>query len=870
MALSRKARIWTIILSVPVVVVIAAAIGLKLYFTDQRLKALLVPKLEETLHRNVALGGMSLSIFPSLAVEIDSLSIANPPEKGFDETPFVALDRLVLSVRLAPLFSGNVEVSTVLLEHPRLSLQVNEQGEANYALQSEERAPGGAAGGEPSRGQGEPTQSAPATPAAQARGLLLSDFKIVNGSLEYADKKQNSATTVQGLDLSMRAELAPGSHDANLQAKASIEKFSYGTLASPLIANVRMGFDLQLHYQQQQDLLTIDKGTYSLEEMRLNVTGSIGGASRTPVLDLRVTSEKLNIAALLSLVPKEYMKSAEGLKGNGIAQVELIVKGPVGDSTLPDVQGRVSATDASVQYARLPKPITNINVVFSFIRSREKQEFRMEKFSAALGNNPISATMNVVNFASPSITLAANAMLNLAEVKDYYPLERGTELAGSMSAQLNVSGKVSEPSTMKAAGTMDFHQVSVKSPASRKPVQNLDGSVTFNNQMIESRRVSLTIGKSDLTMGFWLKNYLSMMSTDARAPRPQANLTLTSNHLYTSDIMGDSVTSVPPSQGGTASTPVPRQAGPPAPAGKQGGTTVKKTGVALPNIDMDITGSVGTLTMEKFEFKNVKTTMKVADGVITMQNFTLNAFDGTIVSKGTLNLQKPAEPRFDLTMDMNRVDAHAMLPKFSSFGERLFGRMTMNTSLKGALDDTLGLVPSTLNGQGRVQMQDGKLTGVTVNKTVASLLKLPDLENITYKDWANAFTIANGRIVIKDLKISALDADYIVNGSQGFDGSLDYTMSLLLPEKTSSRISIAGFAGQAVNLFKDGSGRVKLDFSVGGTSDNPKVSLDTKEAQKRAEDSLKKQAQEQVKKKIEEPLKTKVEDALKGLFKKKK
>jgi hypothetical protein len=221
-------------------------------------------------------------------------------------------------------------------------------------------------------------------------------------------------------------------------------------------------------------------------------------------------------------------------------------------------------------------------------------------------------------------------------------------------------------------------------------------------------------------------------------------------------------------------------------------------------------------------------------------------------------------------MDMNRVDAHAMLSKFSSFGERLFGHMTMNTSVKGALDDTLGLIPNTMNGQGRVQMQDGRLTGVTVNKTIAGLLKLPDLENITYKDWANAFTIANGRIVIKDLKISALDADYIVNGSQGFDGSLDYSMSLLLPEKTSSRITIAGFAGQAVNLFKDASGRVKLDFTVGGTSDNPKVALDTKEAQKRAEDSLRKQAEEQIKKKIEEPIKNKVEDALKGLFKKKK
>lgn len=866
MALSRKARIWTIIVSIPVVLILVAAIGAKLYFTDQRLKALLVPRLEETLHRKVTLSGMSLSVFPSLAVEVDSLAIANPSGSGFGETPFVALDRLILSVRLAPLLSGNVEVSTVQLDRPRLYLQINEQGRANYALEPQEavKSEGKAPGKQES-----PVSAAPA-PASQARGLLLSDFRIRNGLMEYTDRKQNSATTIDGFDLNLRAEVQAVSGEANLQANARIEKFSYGTISTPLIANLRMALDMQLRYSQKQDLLTVDKGTFTLQEMGLNVGGSVTGASKTPVLDLRVTSDKLNIADLLSLVPKEYMKKAEGLKGTGIAQVELTIKGPVGDSTLPDVQGRVTATGATVQYEQIPKPITNINIVSSFIRSREKQEFRMEKFSAALGSNPLSASMTVVNFEAPALSLTANASLNLAEVKDYYPLEKGTELTGTMSANVSISGKVSDPAAMKASGSMDFHHVTIKSPASKKPIENLDGSVTFNNQMIEAKKVALTIGKSDMTMAFWMKNYLSMMSTDKKAPPAQANLTLTSNHLYSADIMTDTASAVQAQPAVATSPSAPRPSAPPASRGTPAATDRKKAGFALPNVVMDITGSIGTFTMEKFEFKNVKTVMKIADGVITMQNFSLNAFDGSIVTKGTLNLQKPDEPRYDLAMEMNRVDAHAMLSKFSSYGERLFGRMTMTTTVKGALDDTLGLIPGTMNGQGRVQMQDGKLTGVSVNKSIAGLLKLPDLENITYKDWANSFTIASGRIVIKDLKITALDADYVVNGSQGFDGSLDYSMSLLLPEKTSSRISIAGFAGQAVNLFKDPSGRVKLDFTVGGTSDNPKIALDTKAAQKKAEDSLKKQAEEQIKKKVEEPIKTKVEDAIKGLFKKKK
>ena len=61
-------------------------------------------------------------------------------------------------------------------------------------------------------------------------------------------------------------------------------------------------------------------------------------------------------------------------------------------------------------------------------------------------------------------------------------------------------------------------------------------------------------------------------------------------------------------------------------------------------------------------------------------------------------------------------------------------------------------------------------------------------------------------------------------------------MSLVLPKKTSAKISVPGFASRAIDLFKDESGRVKLDFSVSGTADDPKVALDTEAAQKKAKD----------------------------------
>jgi len=265
--------------------------------------------------------------------------------------------------------------------------------------------------------------------------------------------------------------------------------------------------------------------------------------------------------------------------------------------------------------------------------------------------------------------------------------------------------------------------------------------------------------------------------------------------------------------------------------------------------------------MEKFELTNVRAAMNIMEGVVTLRNFSGNAYNGTLATKGTLDMRDPKQTPFDLSLQMNNLDVHQFLPEFTSFGSRLYGSLTMTTDLHGALDDTLGLIPQTLNGGGTVQMKSGKVEGVKVNQSLAGLLSLPDLSVVNFKDWQNSFTIANGRMVLKDLKIAALNADYTINGSMGFDGSIDYVMTLLLSPEASKGIKlpgVTGFAGQAVDLFKDPSGRIKLDFNVTGTSDSPKVSLNTDAARKKAEDIAKQQL-----KKLEEEAKKKAGDILK-------
>jgi AsmA protein len=133
MALTKKTKIWIILLGIPVVLIVGAVIAAKLYFTSERLKAMVIPKIEDATRRTVTAGDIALSVFPSLAVSIDNLKISNPQGSSFDRDEFIALDNLKLKVKILPLLSSKVEIDYIVVNHPVVYLEMTKDGKKNYS-----------------------------------------------------------------------------------------------------------------------------------------------------------------------------------------------------------------------------------------------------------------------------------------------------------------------------------------------------------------------------------------------------------------------------------------------------------------------------------------------------------------------------------------------------------------------------------------------------------------------------------------------------------------------------------------------------------------------------------------------------------------
>jgi hypothetical protein len=153
--------------------------------------------------------------------------------------------------------------------------------------------------------------------------------------------------------------------------------------------------------------------------------------------------------------------------------------------------------------------------------------------------------------------------------------------------------------------------------------------------------------------------------------------------------------------------------------------------------------------------------------------------------------------------------------------------------------------------------------GFPLTAKLSDVTGVSQLREVDFKNWSNTFAISNGRINIKDLKVNAGTTDFLVAGSQGLDGSMDYNLNVKLPESVSGQLKLQGVASQLVQYFKDKEGRINLNFQVSGMTSNPSLKLDT-----RAQEDVAKHAVDQKKQQLLEEGKKKVEEGLKKLFKK--
>ncbi len=180
-------------------ILILGIVGVVIYaqtqVTPDKVRSMLVPLVEDTLHRQVAFGDIQIGFFSGISVA--DLRVKKPNSKE----DFITIKNAKLSYRFLPLLRGRIVVDQVMLNEPVIDVSRFADGSYNFSdLLGKNRS---------DRGQ---YPQAARTLVSDIFSLFVHEVSVKNGSLTYTDKFKSPNVpyrfALQNLNIHAR-EIAP-------------------------------------------------------------------------------------------------------------------------------------------------------------------------------------------------------------------------------------------------------------------------------------------------------------------------------------------------------------------------------------------------------------------------------------------------------------------------------------------------------------------------------------------------------------------------------------------------------------------------------------------------------------------------------------
>ncbi|KMQ52958.1 Outer membrane assembly protein [Chitinispirillum alkaliphilum] len=802
----------------------AGAVTLYVMFPPEQVKQLAVTHLEYALGREIEVGSVSFRFFPALGVSLSDVEVSETKRESFgSERPFISFDRFLISISVRSIFKGYPEVTSVVLQNPEITIEVDEDGAFNYDDLKILQAAGDS-------DVSDREQAVMALPVP----ITLRSLRIRDGMIRYIDQKEQSIVTIGKLEKNLGLAINKSLSEVNSSGSLILDRISVETkeVSTPL-SDLSFTFDHDLSVDLLQGAVKINKAEISLQKLQFDITGTITEFFDTPVLDLVVNSSPFDIEDIISEIPAELFPEKEKLTASGTAKLDLVISGILEDESLP-IKGTLVFSDGRIGYTDLPQDVSGINSIIEFTDN----SLDLKETSFNFGSSPIELGAKVQNFEQPFIDGFLRGVINLSDVQEMIEVPPGASVSGRVNADIRAKGEADpqDPSKLDLGGKVELDNLVISWPPLAKPAE-IQGVFTLSSRAI-GEKMTVNIGQSSLSMEATITDYLSLLipEKEKELPRPKIDFALTSPLLNIDEILieekGD------PSQ--------------------QSGNETAPFIAPLPGVDMQGTVRARKVVFNGLDMDNLNVGVDVRNDVADV-NITTLFSGGRINNVLNADLRNVENVSFNNRLDVSGVEVNQL---FSGFGDfippttalnrelrnlqnSLFGKINISSRLSGRGANPDEIVES-LNGNINFELSNGYISNALILDRVADIVKnFIEIENLTFRQFNAQMQVSKGNLIIDDMNILSTAGDWRASGRVGFNNQLDLNISNRLPSGISQSIlsvqsrgrdalsgllsgtALDGASGllDEVGIPSDRDGRVTLLLNVGGTLDDPGVTF---------------------------------------------
>ncbi len=769
---SRWTRRTLIALAIVVVLVAAAWASLRAFLPPDRVKALLSARLSAALKRDLRVGRASVTLFPPVRVRIGDVALAQP--EGFARGPMLELDGLDLDLDAFALLARKLEVRRLVLRQPRIYWITQPDGRSSIddLLRPQ--------------------------PARRGTALTmdLRELRVVDGRVVMDDLRSGKRATFHW-DQQLR--LRVGRKRIASEGDARIWGYAFGPTTVVNFDRLDAGLaDLELklrhrgHFDRGTRKLTLERGELALGKATLSVAGTVDSLGREARAALHVTGRRIDLGALLGALSKADVAVLRGVRGDGEMDMDLRLTGPVSWKRLPAMTGAGRIRHGSLRYPGAPAEITDLETALRF----HPDQVEMIDLRARAGGQPLRVQGRIYRFADPLLDAVIRGTLDLGAVG---PLLAGKEarMAGRAGVDARASGRLRDPGAMALSGSLWVREAQVESKRLPRRLEHLNGTFSLSGTRARVSGLSFAAGKSSLQFDATVDRPLALLAQpgpgQAAGASPiapaQVDFSLRSPNLDLADLA--------PSGGGPM--PVFRARG----AG---------------------TVAIGRFKNGKLEARDVRADLSLAPDLVEVTRYSLKAYGGGASGTARFESRAPARPAYRVTAQVESMQADALLSAWTPAHELLSGVLSGNAELRGE-GTRPAQIRGTLTGDGAARVAAGRLAAAQPLEELARITGLPELRETSFRDLQASFHVEHGRVVTDPVTIFRPSGDWRMAGAIGFDGSLDYAVSITLPAEVASRLPHTA-AAIAAGALRDPEGRLLLDLRITGTVSSPKVRWD--------------------------------------------
>lgn len=762
--------------------------GAYLFFPKDAIRNLISQQGSSSLGRPVSVGDISLSLWGGIGATATDIRVDSPP--GISTEPLLSIRAIDFKVAFWPLLSGKIEVSSIAIDQPHVTLVTVKTGRTNYEFP-------------PASDRATPDADTSPVPALSFEKLTITagQVKIVNDSVQQSTLLTQLAATLSGRATGETFLIA-----GQLAADSLILQDGARSVYGPLTAA------LSLDYQPAADRLVIDSMKCGMGELLLTLNGTVSHLSASPAFELSATLPSTGLEKVIAALPADHRKQFTdySISGDLYGTFELHY-----DSTVSPAFRYEGMAELKNLQASVPSGAGNLTV------ERLESRFATDSLwfgitNGAFAGQPLAGQVSIVQLADPRVDGMLAGHIDLALLAPWLPPADSATISGSARFDLRLRGLLSRIEQLTVAGQVSLTDLRYDAAQLPEPIVDCDLTMTISSEKLTITSLSAEFPSSELQLTGTLQRPfpwlmpLPSIDRDTLVP-PFLTFALRSKRLNTDKLFPEAV---------------------PDPQLRDSLTLDSLSTLILPDIDGRGTFVIDSLVYCSVDFTRVKGDVSINDRIISCTNVSGAVYTGSVSGTTDINLQDFSRPVYGGTFTAQRIEADDFVRRFSTFSGIVFGKLNLSGSYQASGWEPPDLL-SSLTLDGKSLLSEGKIvTSGPVFEALNGLSTKLGREisaEQSIRELVAKISVESGKVIIRDLTFAADElGDISLDGFYGFDGTLGYAGAVHLSEESSARLTgSGGVVGALGGLLKGKeSGRVYLPLKADGTLRQPNVRFD--------------------------------------------